>query len=82
MEITITIPNEVVAWAESQGLTPRGYVENLIAERHPPAKPERTKEQRMADLEEFFKAMAQHSDEIPQLPDEAFTRESFYRDHD
>jgi hypothetical protein len=26
--------------------------------------------------------MAAFSDKIPQLPDEAFTRESFYRDHD
>jgi hypothetical protein len=33
-------------------------------------------------MEEFFRVMAAHSDKIPQLPDEAFTRESFYRDHD
>jgi len=26
--------------------------------------------------------MAEFSDKIPQLPDEAFTRESFYQDHD
>jgi hypothetical protein len=26
--------------------------------------------------------MAANSDKIPQLPDEAFTRESFYQDHD
>ena len=30
----------------------------------------------------FFESMAAKSDKIPQLPDEAFLRESFYRDHD
>lgn len=36
---------------------------------------------RLADLEEFFKEMARNAEKIPLLPDEAFTRESFYRDH-
>jgi len=30
----------------------------------------------------FFEAMTANSENIPQLPDEAFERESFYRDHD
>jgi hypothetical protein len=30
----------------------------------------------------FFEAMAADSGKIPQLPDEAFTRKSFYQDHD
>jgi hypothetical protein len=34
------------------------------------------------DTDAFFKAMAVNSDKIPQLPDEAFTRESFYQDND
>ena len=33
-------------------------------------------------LEEFFRELAQFSHKIPLLPDEAFTRESIYRDHD
>jgi hypothetical protein len=40
----------------------------------PPPKPK-------MNLEEFFRAMSAYSDKIPQLPDEAFTRESFYQDH-
>ena len=39
------------------------------------------REPRMS-IEEFLDAMASHSDKIPVLPDEAFTRESFYQDHD
>jgi len=34
------------------------------------------------NIEEFLQKMSAHSDKIPQLPDEAFTRESFYQDHD
>ncbi len=33
-------------------------------------------------MKTFFKVMASNSDKIPQLPDDAFTRESFYQDHD
>jgi hypothetical protein len=33
-------------------------------------------------MQAFYDALAAHSDKIPQLPDEAFTRESFYQDHD
>jgi hypothetical protein len=33
-------------------------------------------------IAEFLEGMAVHSGKIPQLPDAAFTRESFYREHD
>lgn len=82
MQIMVEIPDELVAQAQARGLTPEVYVRSLIAaaagERPlplPPAKPKK-------DLEAFFRAMAANSDKIPQLPDEAFTRESFYQDHD
>jgi hypothetical protein len=82
MQITVDIPDEFVAQAKARGLTPEAYVKGLIdgglrtdPAPLPPAKPK-------MDLEEFFKAMSAYSDKIPQLPDEAFTRESFYQDHD
>jgi len=82
MQITVTIPDEFAAQAQVRGLTPESYVERLIDDvAHvspkplPPAKPK-------MDMESFFQAMAAYSDKIPQLPDEAFTRESFYQDHD
>jgi hypothetical protein len=82
MQITVTIPDEIAAQAEVRGLTPENYVEKLIDDAThvspkplPPAKPK-------MDMESFFQAMAAYSDKIPQLPDEAFTRESFYQDHD
>jgi hypothetical protein len=82
MQITVDIPDELAAQAQARGLTPELYVRSLIdAAVHtgplplPPAKPKK-------DLEAFFRAMAANSDKIPKLPDEAFTRESFYQDHD
>ena len=33
-------------------------------------------------LEDTFREMAEFSHKVPALPDEAFTRESLYRDHD
>jgi hypothetical protein len=84
MQVTVQveIPDELAAQVQARGLTPENYVRSLVdqaARTAPvplaPAKPRR-------NMEEFFRVMAAHSDKIPQLPDEAFTRESFYQDHD
>jgi hypothetical protein len=81
MQITVDIPDEFAAQVKARGLTPEGYVRSLIDDAVrtapaplPPPKPK-------MNLEEFFRAMAAYSDKIPQLPDEAFTRVSFYQDH-
>jgi hypothetical protein len=82
MQIMIEIPDELAAQAKARGLTPEIYVRSLIAEAAlavsvpiPPKEPK-------MDIETFLREMSAHSDKIPQLPDEAFTRESFYQDHD
>lgn len=82
MQITVDIPDELAAWAQARGLTPESYVRSLIedAVRVEAAAPELPK--RKMDMEAFIRAMAANSEKIPQLPDEAFTRESFYKDHD
>jgi hypothetical protein len=82
MQITVEIPDELAAKVQARGLTPESYVRGLIEEAVrsaplplPPANPK-------MDMKEFLSKMAEFSDKIPQLPDEAFTRESFYQDHD
>lgn len=82
MQVTVDIPDEFAAQVKARGLTPESYVRSLIEDAVrtaptplPPAKPR-------IDMETFLREMAAHSDKIPQLPDEAFTRESFYQDHD
>jgi hypothetical protein len=82
MQITVDIPDEFAAQVKARGLTPESYVRNLVDDAVrtaptalPPAKPK-------MDMETFLREMAANSEKIPQLPDEAFTRESFYQDHD
>jgi len=52
----------------------------LIAERAPDALPIIAKN--MLDLESFFTEISAFSGKVPVPPDEAFSRESLYRDHD
>jgi hypothetical protein len=82
MQITIEIPDEFAAEVKSRGLSPESYVRSLIEDaiRISPA-PSGPASQKM-DIETFLREMAAHSEKIPVLPDEAFTRESFYQDHD
>jgi hypothetical protein len=82
MQITVTIPDEFAAQVQARGLTPESYVESLIgdaARKAPKAIP--PVEPRMS-IDEFIRAMAENSDKLPHLSDEALTRESFYQDHD
>jgi hypothetical protein len=82
MQVTFDIPDELAAQARLRGLTPESYVRSLVDDAvrmapkvPPPAKPK-------MDMKTFLREMAAFSDKIPLLPDEAFTRESFYQDHD
>jgi hypothetical protein len=84
MTITVDLSPEVQAELASQAAA-RGsaievYVARLLeAAVHLPAEPNRLSQDR---LENTLREMAQFSDKIPSLPDEAFTRESLYQDHD
>jgi hypothetical protein len=80
MQITVNIPDELAAQAQARGMTPESFVEGLIED----AARAKSEEQQapLRDMATFFREMAAYSDKIPQLPDEAFTRESFYQDHD
>jgi hypothetical protein len=85
MQITVELPDEVAqrltARARARGMDLAAYAESMLEtaakteDLTPPQGP-RTRQQ----IEAFFKVMAEHSEKIPQLPDEAFTRESFYED--
>jgi hypothetical protein len=82
MQITVTIPDEFAAQVQARGLAPESFGQSVIdkAVRSAP-KPIPPAEPSMS-IDEFIRAMAANSERIPQLPDEAFTRESFYQDHD
>ncbi len=81
IELRPELEARLAAEAAARGVGIRAYVESLLEQ----AVPLRTTPPRRRTREEmraFYDAMAAHSDKIPQLPDEAFTRESFYEDHD
>lgn len=82
MQITIEVSDQLAVQAQALGLTPGEYLRSLIDEAAltapvpiPPAEPK-------MNIKEFIRAMSANSENIPQLPDAAFTRESFYQDHD
>lgn len=70
----------LAAEAQARGVEIEAYVESLLEQAvttgHSPRR--RTRE----EMRTFYDVLAAHSEKIPQLPDEAFTRESFYQDHD
>jgi hypothetical protein len=82
MQITVTIPDEIVAQVRARGLAPESYVESLIdnAAHVATAKPKPFRSD--SEMQAFFREMAANSEKLPQLSDEALTRESFYQDHD
>jgi hypothetical protein len=84
MQITVTIPDEFAAQVRARGMTPESYVESLIddAAGVAPTGSGPIRPKNKMDMQTFLRKMAEFSDKVPVLPDEAFTRESFYQDHD
>jgi len=84
MIITVDIRPEVQAeltrQAAAHGRALEAYVASLLEEAvRLPACSDRLSQDR---LESALRDMAEFSHKIPTLPDEAFTRESLYQDHD
>ena len=84
MQITVTIPDEFAAQVQARGQEPQSFGQSVIddAVRAAPAASGPIRPKNKMDMQTFLRRMAEFSDKIPQLPDEAFTRESFYQDHD
>jgi len=79
IELQPELEAQLAAEAQSRGMELEGYIQKPITERaagsqHP------SSSNRPAAIDELLEQLAAHSDKIPDLPDEAFTRESFYRD--
>jgi hypothetical protein len=84
MTITVDIAPEVQAelarQAVAHGRAVEAYAASLLEGAvRLPAGADKLSQDR---LENTFREMAEFSHKVPVLPDEAFTRESLYRDHD
>jgi len=83
MQIAINIPDELAATITSRGVKLESFVESLVA-KQAAAIPSYGAGGRLT-REEFnvcLDSMIEHSGKIQSLPNEAFTRESIYSDHD
>jgi hypothetical protein len=83
MVITLELPPEVeadlAAQAEARGLELEVYLGSLLKQHAATKRPDQL------SLQEFdaeLDALARGSEELPYLPPEALTRESYYQDHD
>jgi post-segregation antitoxin (ccd killing protein) len=84
MTIPVQIPDELAREATRRGLDVAAYIEQILIKELASAKPSLPPSPRLTkeELAECFAALAQYSDQIPDLPDSAFTREAIYADHD
>jgi hypothetical protein len=84
VQITVDINPEVQAalsrQAAAQGVDIGAYAANLLEEAA--QAPAASKTLSPQQLEKTLRELAQFSHRIPLLPDNAFSRESLYRDHD
>jgi hypothetical protein len=70
------------AEAQARGVGIEAYIESIVEQAIITATRSVPRQRTREEMQAFYDALAAHSDKIPQLPDEAFTRESFYQDHD
>lgn len=80
--MTLTIDSElerrVVDTARKRGLAPEIFVREVLTREtgseHPLVSPS-------LSVEEFLAELSRIGNQLPELPDHAYTRESFYEDH-
>lgn len=88
MQVTLTSRGEELlrhALARHPDQSPTQIVEGALAERlerEPAVSAPSAKRLTPEEWEAALDRMAQFSDKLPLLPDEAFSRESLYQDHD
>jgi hypothetical protein len=85
MTITINIKPEIEAelarQAQVRGMDVTPYAASLLEDAAKRSQPP-VDDHSLEEFEKSLDRMAQFSDKIPALPDEAFSRESICRDHD
>lgn len=80
IELKPEIETQLLAEARAKGIEPSVYAANIIESAYAhPLKMSRLSRNPVG-VREWLDSLTQFSDRIPQLPDEAFDRESFYQD--
>jgi hypothetical protein len=82
IELQPEVEAQLAAEAQAHGMGVQAYIERLLSQALGVKDISDSRPPTTAEVTAFFEAMAAKSEKIPQLPDEAFRRESFYQDHD
>jgi len=82
VELQPEVEARLAAQAQAHGMGVQAYVERLLNQALGVKNASGWRQPTTAEAAVFFETMAAKSEKIPQLPDEAFRRESFYQDHD
>ena len=72
------IEAQLVADAHARGVEPSVYAGTVIERAYRRGNGTHKASRSSQEIREWLDALAQFSDKIPELPEEAFTRESFY----
>jgi hypothetical protein len=81
VEIKPEVQAELAAQAAARGMDVAAYLATILEQAAQPASLE-LKNRSLEEFEKTLDRIAQFSHKIPVLPDEAFSRESLYQDHD
>jgi hypothetical protein len=82
IELKPEVEAQLVAEAQAKGIEPSVYPGSMIERVYLRPHGTRRLSQNPEAVRAWLDSLTQFSDKIPQLPDEAFTRDSFYRDHE
>lgn len=82
IELKPEIEARLVADAQAEGVEPSVYAGSMIERVYVRVNGARRPSRKPEEVRAWLDSLTQFSDKIPQLPDEAFTRESFYQDHE
>jgi ribosomal protein L11 methylase PrmA len=85
MDMTLHVTSEtaqrLMDQAQARGMELAAYAESVLEKTAANEGLDHRPKTRQ-EIEAFFAAMSENSQKLPQLPHEAFTRQSFYEDHD
>lgn len=79
LDIDIEVERRIVEAARARGLEPSAYASKIVADAFAYTS---SKQLTAEEFEASLNRLAMYSSKIPELPDEAYSREGIYQDHD
>ena len=80
MEVTLKIPDELLAAAKLRGVPIEDYISEILAKQLPSPSAATSRPRTPEEIRAWLDSLAQFSDKIPPLP-EKISREWIYQDH-